>query len=687
MKSIWRAALFSTALLSAAALAVTSRTDGLSDPAARDWPMHGRTSDEQRFSPLAQIDQANVQRLGLAWYHEFDTDRGQEATPIVVDGTLYVSTAWSKVFAFDAATGRPLWSYDPRVAGAKGFDACCDVVNRGVAVEGDRVFVGTLDGRLVALDRATGKQLWSVQTTDPDKPYTITGAPRVVRSKVIIGNSGAEYGVRGYVSAYDAATGRLAWRFYTVPGDPAKGPDGAASDPIMARAAASWSGRWYDQGGGGGTVWDAIVYDAELNRLYIGVGNGGPYDYFVRSDGKGDNLFLASIVALDPDTGRYLWHYQENPQESWDYTATQPIALADLTIAGKRRKVLMQAPKNGLFYVIDRETGKPISAVPYAPINWATGIDPETGRPIEKPNIRYPEKPVLLMPGATGSHNWYPMAFSPMRNLAYFPISRNNAQLYSPQKPFRYRKQGWNTGIDFGPASIPDDQIASIAASQTGALIAWDPIAGKPRWTVEHRYQNNGGVLATGGDLVFEGTSDGVFHAYAADTGRELWRYEAGNGIIAGPVSYAVGGAQYVAVMAGFGGSGISAGFQAHQRRRLPGRLLVFRLGGTAVAPTYPPEQPSTFKAAVPQVPPTTIERGRVAYNANCMVCHGINAISSILPDLRKSMLIEDRQAFDAVVADGALADNGMVGFRDKLPAEDIEAIRAYLQERSAAQK
>ncbi|WP_232476176.1 PQQ-dependent dehydrogenase, methanol/ethanol family [Flavisphingomonas formosensis] len=687
MKSIWRVAVLGVTLLSGAAFTMVPSQDSLSDPSARDWAMHGRTASEQRFSPLGQISQANVAGLGLAWYHEFDTDRGQEATPIVVDGKLYVSTAWSKVFAFDAASGTPLWSYDPQVKGAKGFDACCDVVNRGVAVDGGHVFVGTLDGRLIALDRTTGKPAWSVQTTDPAKPYTITGAPRVVRGKVIIGNGGAEYGVRGYVSAYDAATGKLVWRFYTVPGDPKKGPDGAASDPIMAKAASTWSGRWYDEGGGGGTVWDSIVYDEELGRLYIGVGNGGPYNYFVRSDGKGDNLFLASIVALDPDTGRYIWHYQENPQESWDYTATQPIALADLVIDGKPRKVLMQAPKNGLFYVIDRTTGKPISATPYTQINWASGIDPNNGRPIEKPDIRYPEKPVLLMPGASGSHNWYPMAFNPRLNLAYFPISRNNAQLYTPQKPFQYRKQGWNTGIELAPAAIPDDQIAPIAASQTGALIAWDPIAGKPRWAVEHPYQNNGGVLATGGDLVFEGTSDGYFYAYAANTGKQLWRYEAGNGIIAGPISYAVGNVQYVAVMAGFGGSGVSAGFQAHQHRRLPGRLLVFRLGGTASAPAYPPEPVSTFKAETPKVPAATIERGRIVYNNNCMVCHGVNAISSILPDLRKSMLIADAQAFDAVVADGALADNGMVGFRDKLPAADIAAIRAYLQERSAAQK
>ena len=649
--------------------------------------MHGRTSGEQRFSPLTQIDGASVNRLGLAWYHEFDTDRGQEATPIEVGGRLYVSTAWSKVFAFDAASGKPIWAYDPEVAGQKGFDACCDVVNRGVAVDGGRVFVGTLDGRLVALDAASGKPLWSVQTTDRSKPYTITGAPRVVHGKVIIGNSGAEYGVRGYVSAYDAASGKLVWRFYTIPGDPAKGPDGAASDPIMAKATASWSGHWFDYGGGG-TAWDAIVYDQELNRLYIGVGNGGPYNYAVRSDGKGDNLFLASIVALDPDTGRYLWHYQENPQESWDYTATQPIMLADLKIGGTMRKVLMQAPKNGLFYVIDRTTGKPISAAPYGQVNWTSGLDPKTGQAIEKPAIRYADKPVLLMPGASGSHSWHPMAYDPARQLVYIPVTRNDAMLYTPLKPFRFRPGSWNTGVDFSKTPIPNDPAAlrAIAATQTSALVAWDPVAGKPRWSVEHPYQNNGGVLATAGDLVFQGTADGKFNAYGAGDGRQLWSYSAGNGIIAGPISYAINGVQYVAVMAGFGGSAISAGFLSPQKARRPGRLLVFRLDGKAQAAAYPALEQAAFRASAPQVPAAMIEQGRIAYTANCMVCHGGNAIGGILPDLRKSPLIEDRTAYNSVLVEGALTQNGMVSFKDKLSLNDIEAIRSYLRAQSAAQ-
>lgn len=341
-----------------------------------EWLTHGRTYSEQRFSPLAKINPSTVQDLELAWYFDLDTKRGQEATPLVVDGTMYFTSSWSKVFAVDARTGREKWRFDPAVAGEKAIDACCDVVNRGVAAWGSNVFVGTLDGRLIALDMRAGKVMWSVQTTDPAKRYTITGAPRVVKGKVIIGNGGGEMGVRGYVSAYDAATGKMAWRFYTVPGNPKDGFENAA----LERAAQTWSGEWW-QYGGGGTVWDSMAYDPQLDLLYIGVGNGSPWNHRIRSQGEGDNLFLASIVALEPETGEYVWHFQTTPAESWDYTATQHIILADLTINGTLRKVLMQAPKNGFFYVIDRATGQFIQARNYVNVTWTTGLDPQTGRP------------------------------------------------------------------------------------------------------------------------------------------------------------------------------------------------------------------------------------------------------------------------------------------------------------------
>ncbi|MBL4718436.1 MAG: PQQ-binding-like beta-propeller repeat protein, partial [Erythrobacter sp.] len=345
------------------------------DPA--NWITHGGSYAEQRFSPLNQIDRDSVGELGLAWFSDMDTARGQEATPLVMDGKLYVTTAWSKVFAYDAATGEPLWSYDPEVPGETGVKACCDVVNRGLAAWGEHLFLGTLDGRLVALDRDTGAVAWEKVTVDQDKSYTITGAPRVVDGKVLIGNGGAEFGVRGYIAAYDAEDGEELWRFYTVPGD-----EGEDAPDYLKAAAETWSGdalAGEDGIGGGGTVWDSMAYDPELDLLYFGVGNGSPWNRAYRSPGadgrgEGDNLYLSSIVAIRPDTGEYVWHYQTTPGETWDYTATQHIVLADMEIDGRSRQVLMQAPKNGYFYVLDRATGEFISAEPYIPLNWSTGM-------------------------------------------------------------------------------------------------------------------------------------------------------------------------------------------------------------------------------------------------------------------------------------------------------------------------
>ncbi|MDO8902503.1 MAG: PQQ-dependent dehydrogenase, methanol/ethanol family, partial [Phenylobacterium sp.] len=470
-----------------------------------EWLSYGRSYSEQRFSPLTQINTESVGELGLAWSYEFDTDRGQEATPIVKDGVLYTTTAWSKVYAFDAATGALKWSYDPKVAGEKAFDACCDVVNRGVAVWGGRVYVGALDGRLIALDAATGAEAWSVQTTDTAKPYTITGAPRVVKGKVLIGNGGAEYGVRGYLSAYDAETGALVWRFFTAP-NPDGQPDGAASDAILAeKAAGTWFGEGWKATGGGATVWDSMAYDPKLDLLYVGVGNGTPWNHEKRSDGQGDNLFVSSILALKPDTGQYVWHYQTTPGESWDYTATQHIILSDLTIEGQTRQVLMQAPKNGFFYVLDRATGELISAEPYVPITWATGVDKATGRPIETPGARYKDGPVLQIPAPFGAHNWHPMAFNPQTGLVYIP-----AQVvpfaYVDDPAYKHQPGAWNIGTGFLANALPDDaaQMAGLKAMVRGQLIAWDPVAQKARWTVEHPFFWNAGVLTTAGGLVFQ---------------------------------------------------------------------------------------------------------------------------------------------------------------------------------------
>ncbi|WP_230979922.1 PQQ-dependent dehydrogenase, methanol/ethanol family [Steroidobacter gossypii] len=642
-----------------------------------DWLTHGRTYDEQRFSPLARINQNNVGELELAWFYDFDTTRGQEATPLVIDGVMYVTSAWSKVFALDARTGRELWRFDPKVDGAKAIDACCDVVNRGVAAWGKRVFVGTLDGRLIALDRETGQPAWSVQTTDPKKRYTITGAPRVIDGRVIIGNGGGEMGVRGYVSAYDARDGKMLWRFYTVPGNPKDGFENAA----MERAAKTWHGEWWKYGGGG-TVWDSMAYDPQLDLLYIGVGNGSPWNHRIRSNGEGDNLYLSSIVALRPATGEYVWHFQTTPAESWDFTATQHIILADLSIEGRARKVLMQAPKNGFFYVIDRATGEFIQARNYVNVTWTTGLDPKTGRPGVVPEARYLREPAMVSPGPLGAHNWYPMTFSPQTRLAYIPALEASSY-YKHDDAFQFRDRTWNTGIAFSLSreGANAKTVADAAKSKGGAmLLAWDPVAQREVWRVNYERAGNGGLLSTGGGLVFQGSVDGMFNAYAADTGARLWSRDVQNAIHGGPVTFELDGEQYVAALAGIGGVAVAGGRGGSQSRSAFGRVVAFKLGGKA-------ELPALISNAARRPPDVRranaggdIEAGRRNYDRVCMACHGMDARSvTAIPDLRYSSAIVDRDTFKSIVIDGARADKGMVGFGSTLTAAQAEEIRAYL--------
>ena len=654
------------------------------DAEPQNWMTTGRGYNEDHYSPLDAINDMNIERLGLAWSYDLDTDRGQEATPVVVDGVMYVSSAWSKVFALDAATGKLLWSYDPKVPGRKAYDACCDVVNRGVAVWRGQLFIGALDGRLIALDAATGKENWSVQTTDTSKPYTITGAPRVVKDKVIIGNGGADLGVRGYVSAYDVQTGRLVWRFYTAPNPDGK-PDGAASDPVMASVAGkTWgaNGAW-KQSGGGGTGWDAIVYDAALDQLLIGTGNGSPWNHRVRSGDKGDNLFLSSILALDPDTGAYRWHYQETPGESWDFTANQPIILADLMLDGKPRNVAYHAPKNGFFFVIDRETGKPISVDNFVPVNWATGYDPKTWRPIERREARYDDNggDFEALPSAFGAHNWQPMAYSPKTGLVYIP-AQQIPFYYADDKAYKFAPGRWNLANgsprNIGPRD--DAGLAALKALTRGRIVAWDPSARKARFIVDHDGPGYGGILATAGNLLFQGSPRGEFIAYRADNGKKLWRFDGQSGIIAGASSYAVGGRQYVAVLAGAGGAfALTSPLAPDPHKRPNGRVLVFALDAKASLPAYtrpvmPANPPGeTFPAAM-------VSAGEGLYAGNCGFCHGPSAYSSgVLPDLRRSPALSDKAMWMTIVQDGALEERGMVSFRSWLKPVEMEAIRAYV--------
>ena len=690
----WAATLAAVALLAGcgktpanvdgARIAAADRTPG-------EWVTHGRTYGEQRYSPLDKVNVATAGQLGLAWSFDLPENRGVEATPLVADGVMYTTSSWSIVRAFDAKTGKLLWEHDPQVPRKTGVKACCDSVNRGVALWKGRVYFGALDGRLIALDARTGKEVWSVVTVDQTKPYTITGAPRVIKGKVLIGNGGAELGVRGYLSAYDARNGKLVWRFYTVPGKDEA--DNAASDKAMKIARPTWHGEFWKVGGGG-TVWDSMAYDPELDLLYIGVGNGSPWNRDIRSPGGGDNLFLSSVVALKPETGEYVWHYQTTPGESWDYTATQHIILADLTIGGKPVKALMQAPKNGFFYVIDRTNGKLISANNYVPISWASGVDPATGRPVETPNARYGSGPALAMPGPLGGHNWQPMAYSPKTNLVYIPAQEIPFPYMQPggaNANFRYEPGVWNIGVDSLVAAMPDDAAAlkAVRASLKGRLIAWDPIAQRERWSVQHSGPWNGGVLATAGGLVFQGSATGELAAYDAATGRKVWSFDAQTGIVAPPMTYEIDGEQYIAVMAGWGGGfALTVGAGADPRSEGPRRVLVFKLGGKGALPP----RPASTKA-FPDLPPLTatpaqIAAGKLTFATYCGVCHGSSAVSDFsIPDLRYSPVMTDAATWKGVVIDGDREQNGMVSFSRFITPAKAEEVRQYVLSLAHGQK
>ena len=661
----------------------------LSGADAREWLTYGRTYDEQRYSPLDRVDAGNVGQLGLAWSFDLDTPhRAQESTPLVIDGAMYVTSAWSKLFALDAKTGKQKWMFDPKVPGEAGVNACCDVVNRGVAAWNGKLFLGTLDGRLVAVDAATGKQAWEVATTPAGSRYTITGAPRVFNGRVLIGNGGAEIGVRGYVTAYDADTGKQLWRFYTVPGNPAQPFEHAD----LAKAAKTWNGEWWKLGGGG-TVWDSIVYDPQLDYIYVGVGNGSPWNQKLRSPKGGDNLYLSSIVALKAATGEYVWHFQTTPGETWDYTATQPMMLADLTIGGKPRQVLMQAPKNGYFYVLDRVTGEFISGAAYAHMNWSTGLDAK-GRPKQSKEARYDQsgKPALVIPGPGGAHSWQPMSFSPVTGYVYFPVMESGFP-FIPAPKAEPSKRAWATGVDFNAGSMPaiPEARAGAKAGLKGHLVAWDPVNQKEVWRVQFDQPWNGGTLATAGNVVFQGNSMGEFAAYRATNGQKLWSAQTQAGVLAAPITYEIDGEQYVAIEVGWGGAfGLAAGELArdsHIASNIP-RVLAYKLGGTAKLPLLAESLTAKLDPPPEIGDEATWTAGKLAYHTYCSVCHGDAAVSGgVLPDLRLSALNRDPAAWEQVVRGGARQARGMVSFAEVLSPADGEKIRAYVIHRAHEDK
>ena len=642
-----------------------------------DWLVHGRTHDEQRHSPLTDIKPENVAELGLAWSYMTGTRRGLEATPIVADGVLYATASWSIVFALDAASGREIWRYDPGVPRWRLRFACCDAVNRGVALHDGRVFVGTIDGRLIALDAKTGEPIWERLTVDPDRPYTITGAPRVYDGRVVIGNGGADLGVRGYFSAYDAADGRLLWRFHTVPAS----IGGPHEHPELAEAARTWSKDSMFETGLGGTVWDAFAYDPELRLVYAGVGNSSVYDREKRSPGGGDNLFLASILAVHLDTGRLAWHYQTTPGEHWDYTATQHMILADLEIEGRKRPVLMQAPKNGFFYVLDRRTGELISADPYVDVSWATHVDPESGRPAERPEAHWSTRSAYVQPSPAGGHNWHPMTWSPRTGLVYIP-SLSNAYLFAPDPDFQYLPGSWNTAEDLGAVTEEAADLAdAIPFCSPSHLTAWDPVARRRVFRLNHDDPTPGGLLSTASDLLFQGTGAGDFAAYDARSGERLWQTQVGIGVMAAPVTYRVDGVQYVAVLAGMGGSHGGHYSQLDDQNR--GRVLAFKLGGATGMPPVAPRPEGRVTVAPTTAPAETLARGRDLYARHCLFCHGIGAKSSGLnPDLR--FTTPDVHArWNDIVLGGARQALGMPSFGDRLDDDEARAIRAWVIDRA----
>jgi quinohemoprotein ethanol dehydrogenase len=633
-----------------------------------NWSSHDATPDETAYSPMGLINPKNVNRLGLVWSLDLPGERSLQATPLAIDRVLYFTGSYSAVYAVDARTGKLLWKHDPEVWKHDPAKMRFTLpVNRGVAYSDGRIFSGTLDGRLQALDAKTGKQLWSVPTVSVDSMQTINGAPRVFNGKVIIGNSGSDFGARGYVTAFDAASGQQLWRFYTAPGTAQQN----AGDPIMERAAATWDGEYW-KSGTGGAVWDSITFDRELNRIYIGTGN-GPYDPNESNPSHADHLFVASIVALDADTGKYLWHYQTTPRDAWDFDATQQMILADLVILGERREVLMQAPKNGFFYVLDRRDGKLISAQKTGRVTWAERIDLASGRPVEASDAHYGTGEAVVWPGPLGSHSVQTMSFSPKTGLVYLPYMRLGV---------RYSRN--TTESDgFLLADLSVSSVEGDPGRAKGALLAWDPVEQKARWSVPLDTIWNGGTLATGGGLVFQGTADGYFSAYDAALGQQLWRFNAGLGINAAPISYSIRGQQYVSVLVGYGGSaavwGMNVGWKFNAQ---PRRLLTFALDGKASLPATPGSDLSVKALDDPslQLNEADVRAGHALF-MQCAICHGLNLNStgSPAPDLRESAIALRLDSLWTLLQQGTLLSSGMPRF-DTLSEQQVRQIHAYIR-------
>ena len=652
-----------------------------------DWKFVGGSVLEERHSPLSKINVNNVDDLGLAWkFEDFEmrgrVHRGNQGTPLVVDRTMYFTGPWSVVYAVDAVTGEEKWRYNPEVEGAWARKTCCDVNNKGVAYQDGLIYVGVVDGFLDAIDANTGKRVWRVDTlADRSRSYSVTGAPRIAGKNIVIGNGGADMDARGYITAYNLKTGAQAWRFWTVPGDP-KNPD---EHPEMAEARKTWGdeSRW--DLGGGGTVYDGMVYDPELNIIYAGTSNGVPHPSWLRDPSGGDNLYLSSILAINADSGELKWHYQSTPADSWDFGATQNMILTDLEIEGKTRKVIMQAPKNGFFYVHDRATGELLSAEAYTTVNWATHIDMATGRPVLNPDVDYQTSPKVIWPSVSGGHNWQPMAFSPDSGLVYIPV------LEAPMKYVGYDGVTYQPGSlneGKGPPLMPpfEAEDEPLVRGQPkpryeSVLKAWDPIKQEEVWSSKPQAWWSGGILSTAGGLIFQGTIDGALTVYDANSGKVLKTIETGLAILAPPMSYEIDGEQYIAVLGGLGGSESAYypdGAAAHKYENKEA-LFVFKLDGSTVS--FPPLRLPEDKQPLPLQNVTNaavLSRGADLFYENCARCHAYRGAPGGYPNLW-NMSKAGHENFNAALLEGAYAYGGMAAFKDILSEPDAAAIHAYI--------
>jgi PQQ-dependent dehydrogenase (methanol/ethanol family) len=675
----------SGAFAAGAAARVTAERLTKAEKEPAQWMTYGGTYSEQRFSPLKKIDSGNVGSLGLRWYADYETNQNQHGSPLYIDGVIYVSTARNVVHAFDAKTGRQLWKYNPMIQGPR-LRSNLGLVNRGIAAWNGKIIMGTLDARLVAIDAKTGKAVWDVDTVpaslglgDMADKYSITMAPRVAKGLAFIGGSGGEFGVRGWIAAYDVETGKEVWRFWTVPGDPSKGFESKA----LEAAAKTWDGEWWTIAGGGGTVWDAAVYDPVTDLLYFGTGNPTPWNSRARTPSVGDNLYAASIVAVRPDTGEYVWHYQETPGDSWDYDAVSPMMTADLTLNGQKQHVLIQPSKNGFLYVLDAKSGKLLSADPFTEVNWATGVDLKTGRPIEVPGSRYEKEPWNVSPGAPGGHTWHPNAYSPVTGLVYIPTWENYGTMADLPKESQPVPGRFSIGVSFGANVDRATLKPNNKRADLGWLRAWDPVKREVVWQTEQGPRATSGVLATGGNLVFMGNGPGkAIKAYDAKTGKELWSFDAKTAVLAAPISYELDGRQYIAASVGGTAQG---GYFAPTYAR----MLVFATGGKAVLPEPAPYTPPALNPPPSTAAADVIAHGEQAYNANCSVCHGAGGLQArtSFPNLTVSALLYSQAGFDQVVLQGARADKGMGSFAKELKPQNTVAVREYLIARANALK